>query len=150
MLRPTRISAQDGHGKGLCRHLVSGFWKGTSRALSAPNSLRIRRAVVGACVGLLLPRLWSEQWHPPRPDPCINDGPGLQPGSQHTPPAAAGAAHAAQHVSDRCCLVERGQFGDREFPLTATIGRAAVTGEIDPRQLMQRAGENGDPLPGNI
>jgi hypothetical protein len=86
---------------------------------------------------LLLPRLRPEQRHPPRPDPRVQDWPGLQPGGPNVSLASAGASHAAQDLTDRALpAVEAGQLCYDEGALATTTGGQAIDSEVEPRQLM--------------
>ena len=59
----------------------------------------------------------------------------------------AGAAHPAQHLSDRAVpAIEARQVRDGEGALAAALRREAVDRQVEAGQLMERGGEDGDPL----
>jgi hypothetical protein len=84
---------------------------------------------------------------PPRSDPSIEDRARLQPCHPYAPATGPRAAHAAQHLPHRAVpAVEARQLRDGERALAVAPGSEAIDGQVEAGQLMERAGENGDPL----
>jgi hypothetical protein len=95
----------------------------------------------------LLPRLRTKQRHTPRPDASIEDRAGSQPRCPYASAAGSGTAHSPQHLAHSAVpAIEARQFHDGESALAIAPWSEAVDRQEKARQLMQWAGEDGDPL----
>ncbi len=99
------------------------------------------------CCARLFPRLWPPERHTSRPDTCVEDRSGDQPGGPDAPTAGTRAPHAAQHLPHRgVAPVEGRQLHHGEAALTIAPRRKTIDGQIEAGQLTQRTGEDGDTL----
>src|SRR5579863_6980828 len=106
----------------------------------------LTKPLVGGTASLL-PRFRPPEHDATRPNASVEDRSGFRPCCPHAPSPAAMAPHAAQHLTDSAVgAVEAGKLGDSERTRTTASRTAAINGQIEARQFLERTRQDGDTL----